>query len=219
MRRLIGHSSCIKQIQMLIRKVAPTSAPVLITGESGTGKNVVAQAIHHMSERKDKPLIVKNCGTMQKNLIASELFGYCRGAFTGADQSRDGLLMLAHGGTLFLDEIGELSSGLQAMLLRLLENQTYRRVGDKNERKVDIRFLFATNRDLKKEVAAGRISDALFHRLKVFDIEITPLRSRREDIPQLVDYFFCSGSAAARICGALQRMPPTVFSITTGPGM
>jgi two-component system NtrC family response regulator len=189
MRRLIGNSPGIEQVRFMISKVAPTPTPVLITGESGTGKNVVAQAIHNMSMRANRSLIVKNCGTLQENLIASELFGHCRGAFTGATHSREGLLMLAHKGTLFLDEIGELSPELQSMLLRLLENQTYRRVGEKDERKVDIRFLFATNRNLSQEVAAGRFSDALYHRLKVFDIELTPLRERPEDIPSLVDYF------------------------------
>ncbi|SMD08121.1 two-component system, NtrC family, response regulator [Desulfocicer vacuolatum DSM 3385] len=188
-RLIVGHSAATDQIRYLIDKVAPTSVPVLITGESGTGKNVVARQLHSQSLRADQPLITKNCATLQEELIRSELFGYCKGAFTGAEKSRNGLLAMSDKGTLFLDEIGELSVGVQASLLRVMENQTFRPVGDKNEIKVDIRFMFATNRDLKEEVAQGRFNEALFHRLNVFTLKILPLRQRKEELPVLVDYF------------------------------
>lgn len=187
--KIIGQSPGLDDVRFMVRKVAPTHVPVLITGESGTGKNVVARNIHQLSERAAQPLITKNCGTLQKELIRSELFGYRRGAFTGATESREGLLSLASKGTLFLDEVGELPIEVQASMLRVLENQTYRRVGGQDERQVDIRFIFATNRNLSEEVSAGRFSQALFHRLNVFTIVLPPLRDRAEDIPLLVEYF------------------------------
>jgi len=186
---LIGNSPTLEHVRFLIQKVAPAQVPVLITGESGTGKNVVSRNIHHLSQRSGYPLITKNCGTLQKELILSELFGHRKGAFTGAAESRDGLLALAHKGMLFLDEIGELPMDVQASLLRVLESQTYRRVGGQEERHVDIRFIFATNRNLVEETEAGRFSQALYHRINVFNIELAPLRDRKEDIPLLVDYF------------------------------
>ncbi len=188
-KQLIGHSGHMQHILFLINKVAPTHVPVLITGESGSGKNVVAQSLYVQSLRSDRPLIVKNCATLETNLMRSELFGHCKGAFTGADEAREGLLASANKGTLFLDEIGELLPEIQASLLRVLEYQTYRRVGEKEERKVDIRFIFATNRNLLDEVRAGRFSEALYHRLNVFNIVIKPLRERKEDIPSLIEYF------------------------------
>ena len=186
---LIGNSPTLEDVRFLVHKVAPTQVPVLITGESGTGKNVVSRNIHQLSQRSGYPLITKNCGTLQKELILSELFGHRKGAFTGAAESRDGLLALAHKGTLFLDEIGELPMDVQASLLRVLESQTFRRVGGQDERRVDIRFIFATNRNLTEETEAGRFSQALYHRINVFNIELAPLRERKEDIPLLVDYF------------------------------
>jgi two-component system NtrC family response regulator len=200
--KLIGHSEHMEHIHFLIGRVAPTQTPVLITGESGTGKNVVAQALHARSRRCDNPLITKNCGTLQKDLMRSELFGHRKGAFTGAEESREGLLAMAHKGTLFLDEIGELSLEVQASLLRVLENQTYRRVGDKEERTVDVRFIFATNRDLAGEKEAGRFSEALYHRLNVFNIKVAPLRERLEDIPALAEFFLgrlCPGNGTCRL--------------------
>lgn len=186
---LIGQSSAIEQIRKMCKKVATTDVPVLITGESGTGKEVIARFIHTHSLRKNTPLIIKNCGTLQKELIRSELFGYVKGAFTGAIQSHEGLIGLAQHGTLFLDEIGEIPLDAQSSLLRLLENRTYRRVGDKQERFADIRFLFATNRNLSDEVKKGNFNEALFHRINVFKINIPPLRDRPEDIPLLVEHF------------------------------
>mgnify|MGYP001486567660 FL=1 len=187
--RIVGHSHMVRHVLYLVAKVAPTNVPVLITGESGVGKDVVANAIHSHSRRAEQPLIIKNCATLQKELILSELFGYCKGAFTGATESREGLMALAHQGTLFLDEIGELPLEVQASLLRVLENQTYRRVGDKQERHVDVRFIFATNRNLEEEVKMGRFQEALYHRLNVFQVDILPLRQRKEDIPFLIEHF------------------------------
>ncbi len=187
--KLVGQSSALENIRFLTRKVAPTRVPVLLTGESGTGKNVVAQLIHTLSDRSDLPLITKNCGTFQKDLLRSELFGYRKGAFTGANDSYEGLLSFAHRGTMFLDEIGELSPEVQSSLLRVLENQTFRRLGEKEEKKVDVRFICATNRDLQAEVDAGRFSEAMYHRLNVFKIALPPLRTRKEDIPVLIEYF------------------------------
>ncbi|WP_320173437.1 sigma-54 dependent transcriptional regulator [Maridesulfovibrio sp.] len=187
--QLIGSSSPIKQIRHLINKVAPTNVPVLITGESGAGKDVVAHAIHCASLRSAKPMIVKNCATLQKELSRSELFGHTKGSFTGATENCDGLMTFAHTGTLFLDEIGELPMEVQASLLRVLESHTFRRVGEKDERTVDIRFLFATNRNLAKEVEEGRFHEALFHRINVFNISLPELKDRREDVPLLIDFF------------------------------
>jgi two-component system, NtrC family, response regulator len=185
----IGQSAAMQRVQYLVDKVAPTRTPVLITGESGVGKNVIVNQLHAKSTRADKPLIVKNCGAFNKELLRSELFGHRKGAFTGAVESSDGLLALANNASLFFDEVGELSLEVQSLLLRVLESQKYRRVGEKEERGVDVRFFFATNRDLAREVNAGRFHEALFHRLNVFRIDIPPLRERKEDIPALLEYF------------------------------
>ncbi len=187
--KLVGHSAALDNVRFLVRKVAPTDVPVLLSGESGTGKNVVAQLIHEWSERRERSLVVKNCGTFQKDLLRSELFGYRKGAFTGANASYEGLLSFAHMGTLFLDEIGELSLEVQSALLRVIENQTFRRIGERVEQQVDVRFICATNRDLQAEMEAGRFSEAMYHRLNVFNIALPPLRTRKEDIPALIEYF------------------------------
>jgi two-component system NtrC family response regulator len=187
--QFIGNSQVVRDIKFLINKVAPATIPVLLTGESGVGKDVVARLIHHRSACAGHPLIIKNCASLQKDLARSELFGHMKGSFTGADESREGLMAYAHDSTLFLDEIGELPLGVQASLLRILETQTYRRVGEKEERKVNIRFLFATNRNLAEEVEQGRFNEAFFHRINAFNIEIPSLSERKEDLPLLVDFF------------------------------
>lgn len=187
--QFIGKSQVINDIKFLINKVAPAKIPVLITGESGAGKDVVARMIHERSSCASNPLIIKNCASLQKELARSELFGHLKGSFTGASDTREGLMSFAHDSTLFLDEIGELPLGVQASLLRLLETQTYRRVGEKEERKANIRFVFATNRNLSQEVEDGRFNEAFFHRINAFNIEIPSLKERKEDLPLLVDYF------------------------------
>lgn len=187
--KFIGNSQAVRNIQYLIDKVAPANIPVLITGESGAGKDVVARSIHNRSSRAANPLIIKNCASLQKELARSELFGHVKGSFTGANDTREGLLAFAHESTLFLDEIGELPLEVQASLLRVLETQTYRRIGEKEERRVNIRFLFATNRNLGEAVEKGTFNEAFYHRINVFNIEIPPLSERKEDLPLLVDYF------------------------------
>ncbi len=190
--RFIGNSQAVKDIQFLIDKVAPARIPVLITGESGVGKDVVARLIHQRSACADRPMIIKNCASLQKELARSELFGHVKGAFTGANESREGLISYAHDSTLFLDEIGELPLEVQASLLRVLETGTYRRVGEKDERRVNIRFLFATNRHLAQEVERGAFNEAFYHRINAFSIQIPSLKERKEDLPLLVNYFLAS---------------------------
>ena len=172
-----------------IQLVAPTDAAVLINGESGTGKELVAHAIHENSPRKGRALIKVNCGAVPENLFESEFFGHMRGAFTGAVRDKPGRFELADGGTLFLDEIGEIPLAMQAKLLRVLQEQEIERVGDTRTRTINVRIIAATNRDLKKEVEAGRFRQDLFYRLVVFPLEIPPLRERREDIPKLAAHF------------------------------
>lgn len=187
--QFIGNSQPIRDIRFLIDKVAPARIPVLITGESGAGKDVIARMIHERSLCAAKPMIIKNCASLQKELARSELFGHMKGSFTGATDSREGLMAYANDSTLFLDEIGELPLGVQASLLRVLETKTYRRVGEKEERTVNLRLLFATNRNLASEVENGQFNEAFFHRINAFTIEVPPLHERKEDLPLLVDYF------------------------------
>ena len=201
--RFIGNSKAVRDIQFLIDKVAPARIPVLITGESGTGKDVVARLIHERSPLADNRMVIKNCASLQKELARSELFGHVKGAFTGPNESREALLSFAPDSTLFLDEIGELPLEVQASLLRVLETGTYRRVGEKEERTVNIRFLFATNRHLAEEVERGQFNEAFFHRINAFSIQIPCLKERKEDLPLLVDYFLTTlspdGSGGYRI--------------------
>ncbi len=187
--QLIGKSKSIQEITKIIKKVAPSDVSVLLTGESGTGKDVVAKCIHYFSSRSNKPLIVKNCGEMQKELVRSELFGHVKGAFTGATQSHNGLIEIADGGTLFLDEVGELPLEVQSALLRFIETKRYRRVGDTLERKADVRLILATHRDLQREVETGNFLDALYYRINIVNIYLPPLKERKEDIPLLVEHF------------------------------
>jgi transcriptional regulator with GAF, ATPase, and Fis domain len=186
---LVGQSAALRQIVSQIDLVAPTEASVLILGETGTGKELVAHEIHRRSRRKDRPLIRVNCASIPKELYESEFFGHAKGAFTGAIKDRAGRFEAAEGGTLFLDEIGEVPLDLQGKLLRALQDKCYERVGEDRTRRADVRIIAATNRDLKKEAAAGRFREDLYYRLNVFPIQVAPLRERKEDIPQLAKHF------------------------------
>jgi two-component system, NtrC family, response regulator AtoC len=187
--RLVGESPAICQVYAVVEKVADTPSTVLITGESGTGKELVARALHDHSSRRAGPFIKINCAAIPKTLMESELFGYDKGAFTGAVGSKPGRFELAHGGTLFLDEIGEIPVEMQVKLLRVLQESEFERVGGIKTIKVDVRLLTATNRDLAAEVAAGNFRDDLYYRLNVVPIHLPALRERRQDIPLLVDHF------------------------------
>ncbi len=186
---IIGKSKQMREIFLLIDKIAPIDSTVLITGESGTGKDLIAKAIHFRSLRKEGPFVAINCASIPENLLESELFGYKRGAFTGAVTSKAGLFQEANKGTLFLDEIGELPQGLQAKLLRVIQDKKIRPLGGTQEREVDVRIIAATNHDLEKMVKDGNFREDLFYRLNVINIDIPPLRKRKEDIPILVNHF------------------------------
>lgn len=191
--RIIYKSEVMRQLMRMVERVAPSTATVLILGESGTGKELIAQAIHEKSNRADKPFVAINCGALRETLLESELFGHERGSFTGAYARKIGLAEAANGGTLFLDEIGELSPGIQAKLLRFLQEGEIFRVGGKDPIKVDIRLISATNRELDKEVMRGNFREDLFYRINTIMIHSPPLRRRKEDIPALVEHFLSSG--------------------------
>ena len=186
--KLIGDSRGMEQVRKLIAKVAPTQSTVLILGETGTGKELVARAIHDQSARADMPFVAINCGALPESLIESELFGHRKGAFTGADEHRIGLFEVADGGTLFLDEIGELPKAMQAKLLRVLESGEIRRVGDNESFTVDVRVVCATHRDLDEMVGEGEFREDLMFRINTFEIRLPPLRERLEDIAPLARY-------------------------------
>jgi transcriptional regulator with GAF, ATPase, and Fis domain len=186
---LIGRNVKMREIYGIIEKIAPAGTTVVIEGETGTGKEVVAQTIHQLSGRASGPLMVFDCGAVPENLIESELFGHEKGSFTGAIMTRQGLFEMAHGGTLFLDELGELNMDLQPKLLRALEQREIKRVGSGKPIKVDVRVIAATNRNLEEEVRAGRFRQDLFYRLSVVRVLLPPLRERPEDVPLLVDHF------------------------------
>jgi transcriptional regulator with GAF, ATPase, and Fis domain len=186
---LVGRSSCMAVLGEMVRLVAPRSTSVLIEGETGTGKEVVAKAIHRLSLRSAKPFAVLNCAAIPEALLEAELFGHTRGAFTGAVQARTGRIEAAHGGTLFLDEIGEMPLALQAKMLRFLECGELQRVGDNETLRVDVRVIAATHQPLEQKSREKAFRLDLYHRLAVFPIEVPPLRERREDIEELADYF------------------------------
>jgi two-component system response regulator PilR (NtrC family) len=186
---IIGRSDVMLDVFKMIQTVARTNSTIMLTGESGTGKGLVAQAIHFHSLRREKPMVSLNCGAMPENLLESELFGHMRGAFTGADSNKKGLLEVAEKGTVFLDEIGEMSAVMQVKLLRVLQERRFRRVGGLEELTADIRVIAATNQDLSKAVAEGRFREDLFYRINVIPIALPPLRDRREDIPLLAEHF------------------------------
>lgn len=191
---LIGESAALRHVLRQIELVADSEATVLITGESGTGKELIARALHQRGPRRERALIKVNCGAVPDALFESEFFGHVKGAFTGALRDKPGRFEMADGGTLFLDEIGEVPLALQAKLLRVLQEQEVERVGDTRSRKLNVRVITATNRNLKAEVDAGRFREDLFYRLSVFPIEVPPLRDRREDIPRLAEHFIRASS-------------------------
>ena len=183
--KMIGQQKNMQRVRALIEKVAPTNSTVLILGETGTGKELAARAVHEQSQRVDEPFVAINCGALPENLIESELFGHCKGAFTGADDNRRGLFEVAHGGTLFLDEIGELPKSTQSKLLRVLESGEIRRVGENEPFEVDVRVICATHRDLAAMVTAGDFRQDLMYRINTFEVNLPELRNRLEDVPEL----------------------------------
>jgi two-component system, NtrC family, response regulator PilR len=186
---IIGRSEAMLAVFKMIETVARTNSTILLTGESGTGKGLVAQAVHFHSLRRDKPMVSLNCGAMPENLLESELFGHMRGAFTGADSNKKGLLEVAERGSVFLDEIGEMSAVMQVKLLRVLQERRFRRVGGLEEMQADIRIIAATNQDLTRLIAEGRFREDLFYRINVIPIALPPLRERREDISLIAEHF------------------------------
>jgi two-component system NtrC family response regulator len=186
---IVGNSTALKDTLRLAQRVAPTNATVLLTGETGTGKEVLAKYVHNCSQRSDKAFVAVNCAALPETLLESELFGHEKGSFTGAISQRIGRFELADEGTLFLDEIGEISPAIQVKLLRLLQEKAFTRVGGTQTIYCDVRVIAATNRDLKKAIEQGQFRDDLYYRLNVFPINVPPLRSRREDIPQLAEHF------------------------------
>lgn len=185
----MGQSPALRRVLLQAETVAPNDTTVLILGETGTGKELIVRAVHQRSRRRDGPLVRVNCGSIPKELFESEFFGHAKGAFTGAIKDRAGRFELAAGGTLFLDEVGEIPLELQSKLLRVLQEKSYERVGEEKTRYADVRIVAATNRDLKKEVTAGRFREDLYYRLYVFPLKVAPLRERKEDIPFLASHF------------------------------
>ena len=200
---IVGTSAALQSVLSLVSQVAPTDASVLVTGETGTGKELVARAIHRRSRRASRAFVSVNCAAIPRDLIASELFGHEKGAFTGAVQRRLGRFELAEGGTIFLDEVGELPMETQIALLRVLQEHEFERVGGTRTIATNVRVVAATNRNLQAAVAAGTFRSDLFYRLNVFPIEVPPLRERREDIPILVEYFIdrCAREVGKNITG------------------
>jgi transcriptional regulator with PAS, ATPase and Fis domain len=204
---IVGSSPALQAVLSQVAKVAPTDSTVLITGETGTGKELIARAIHKRSQRSSRAFVSVNCAAIPRDLIASELFGHEKGAFTGATQRRLGRFESAEGGTIFLDEVGELPVETQTALLRVLQEREYQRVGGNESLRADVRVVAATNRELQTAIVEGRFREDLFYRLNVFPIEIPPLRERKEDIPLLVDYFVdrFASKAGKKITGISRR--------------
>src|SRR5512146_1051367 len=194
---IVGVSTPMAELKQTIRTVATTNSTVLVHGESGTGKELVARAVHSCSPRAEEPFVSINCGAFPETLLESELFGYVKGAFTGANQNKSGLFEVAHGGTIFLDEISEMTVAMQVKLLRVLQERVVRPVGGTDEISIDVRVIAATNRDLDRAVAEGAFREDLYYRLSVIPVEVPPLRERREDIPLLANHFLKKYAPAA----------------------
>jgi formate hydrogenlyase transcriptional activator len=213
LRLLTGDSAAMRGVRLAVRQVAPTDSSVLILGETGTGKELVARAIHQLSPRRERLLVAVNCAALAPGVVASELFGHEPGAFTGAVRRRLGRFELAHGGTIFLDEVGELSAETQVMLLRVLQERTIERVGGGEPIAVDVRVIAATHRDLADARARGKFRDDLFFRLNVFPVRVPPLRERREDIPDLVRHFL--HSLGRRMGKSVTDVSPAALKLLT----
>jgi two-component system response regulator AtoC len=201
---LIYSSKSMQDLVAQVHQIAGARVPVLVNGETGTGKELIARALHQSGPRKDGPFLAVNCSALTANLLESQLFGHARGAFTGADRDKDGLFLAASGGTLFLDEIGELALELQPKLLRVLQEGEVRRIGEAKPRKIDTRIVVATARNLKQEVDAGHFRNDLYFRLAVIELILPPLRDRREDIPLLLTHF------VRRIAARERRQVPDI---------
>jgi transcriptional regulator with GAF, ATPase, and Fis domain len=217
-RQIIGRSKNWREVLDLVAKVSPTEATVLLTGESGTGKEVVARAIHAASPRSGKPFLALNCAALPEQLLESELFGYERGAFTGALQSRAGKIEQATGGVLFLDEVGEMSPSVQAKFLRVLQEREFQRLGGSRVQKADIRVIAATNRDITAALAAGQFREDLYYRLKVFEIALPPLRERKEDIPLLAEAFVKEIGPKVGACAGISKEARDALLAYSWPG-
>jgi len=204
--QMVGTSKKMRQIFSILEKISPTHATVIIEGETGTGKDLVARAIHENSQRKDKPFMVFDCSAVAPNLIESELFGHEKGAFTGAVRARAGVFEVAKGGTVFLDEIGELTADLQPKLLRALEQREIKRVGSNTPVKIDVRVICATNKNLRQEVKEGQFREDLYYRLSVVKVLLPPLRERPDDIPRLVEHFL--------MIGKYNKLPNGAFKVS-----
>jgi len=211
---IIGADFGLRGVMDMVRQVAPLSSPVMLLGKTGTGKEVIAGAIHNLSPRKDDPFIVVNCGAIPENLVDSELFGHEKGAFTGALSRKRGRFERANGGTIFLDEVGELQPEAQVRLLRVLQEKEIERVGGTEQIKVDIRVIAATHRDLEAMITEGKFRDDLYFRLNVFPIAIPPLRDRRGDIPSLVHYFIQKKSREMDLRGTPTLTPRALERLT-----
>jgi two-component system response regulator PilR (NtrC family) len=210
LENIIGQSPQMQELFRLIPKIAQSNSNVLIIGESGSGKELVAAALHNLSHRKDRNFVAINCAAFPEGLLESELFGHMRGSFTGAMHNKQGLFEIADSGSIFLDEIGEMPINLQAKILRVLENGSFRRVGGTTDIKVDVRVISATNKDVKEELASGRFREDLYYRLNVVPIQIPPLRERKEDIPLLVEHFL------RKISNQSRKITPEAMRVLMG---
>jgi two-component system response regulator PilR (NtrC family) len=216
---IIGRSEPMLDVFRMVETIAKTNSTVLITGESGTGKDLVARAIHYNSLRRDRPFVALNCGGVPETLLESELFGHMRGAFTGADSNKKGLIEAAEGGTIFLDEIGEMTTTMQVKLLRVLQDRRFRRLGGTEEVQADIRVVAATNQDLQKLVAEGRFREDLFYRINVIPMHLPPLRERFEDVPLLAEHFLAKYAAQMqKPVRSISQEAVTLLQAYTWPG-